>query len=123
MEIEKKLLVNRITLMIPIKYKVTIIHDNRARTLTMEFKNGKINLGMTADYFLDKSPSYADVKGSLETAAISTVTAYDALGEKGYEDMCRSIGTMAGAERQALLSTITAKHPKGLLPEIVYKEI
>lgn len=105
------------------KYQVTITHDNRKRTLTMRFEHNTTKLAMEGQYFLDKSPSYAEMKHTLETAAISTVTAYDALGAENYKRICEEISTMDLTERKALLSTITVKHPKGLLPDIIYKEI
>lgn len=106
------------------KYQVTITHDNRKRTLTMSFKDdNKISLTMMGPYKLDGDPTHSDMKRQLETAAISTVTAYDVLGAKGYNDMCERIGTMSDSERKAILSTIATKHPKGLLPDIIYKEV
>lgn len=107
------------------KYRVYIVHDNRNKTLTMTFQEGSTKLGVTHDYFLDKEPSYQKAKEQLEKMAISTITAYDVLGAKKYDEIINKNGMekMSASERQALFSTITAKHPKGLMPEIIYKEI
>jgi hypothetical protein len=98
-------------------------HDNRNRTITMRFEHGQVKLVMEMPYFLDKSPNYQEAKRALDISAISTVTAYDALGDKNYIRMTTEIHKMNHQERSSLLSVIRSKHPKGLLPLIINKEI